>query len=95
MVEKERNGVEVVKTFSKRLKIAILFSDLSQKELAEKAGVTPASITSYAKGTKNPTMETLVKIADALNISTDWLCGIENKGYRRNSDEIIGEWITP
>ena len=85
--------MEVVKTFSKRLKIAMLFSDLNQKELAEKANITPASITAYTQGTKNPTMETLVRIADVLNISTDWLCGIENNGYRRNSDEIIGEWV--
>jgi len=43
-------------------------SHLTQKELAEKCGITQANISKFEKGTSKPTIESLKKIADALGM---------------------------
>ena len=49
---------------------------LSQEELAKKAGITYSTLIKIESGAnKNPTMETLTKLADALQISIDALIG--------------------
>jgi transcriptional regulator with XRE-family HTH domain len=56
---------------------------LSQKELAEKVGVTPSAINQYEAGSKNPSSEILKGIAIALSTETDYLFGI-----KEDEDEI-------
>lgn len=48
---------------------------LSQMLLAEKVGVSAASIIAYEKGQKSPTINTAFAIATTLGVSLDWLCG--------------------
>ena len=43
-------------------------SQLTQKELAAKCGITQANISNLEKGTSKPTIESLKKIADALGM---------------------------
>lgn len=52
---------------------------LSQAELAEKAGVTPAAISQIEKGHRVPTIPVLHRIANVLNVSIDYLTGKTNK----------------
>jgi len=47
--------------------------DLSQNELAKKADIGWNSISTYERGTTIPTVPTMRKLADALNVTTDWL----------------------
>lgn len=42
---------------------------ITQKELAEKIGLTASTITKYEKGTLEPNIDTLNKISEALNVS--------------------------
>lgn len=49
-----------------------------QKDLAEKVGCSVQAISSYEKGQKKPKVETLEKIASALNVTTDYLIGNED-----------------
>lgn len=68
--------------FAERLKEIRTKRNLKQNELAQRVGVTPQTISAYEKGGavsngKNPTLENAVEIAKALNVSLDWLCGIE------------------
>lgn len=44
-------------------------------ELAEKANVPYASLQNYRHGHHYPSVPALVALADALNVSIDWLCG--------------------
>ncbi len=47
---------------------------LSQEKLAQKAGITYSTLIKIETGANdNPTIKTLMKIADALNISIDSL----------------------
>ena len=53
----------------KKIKEIRLLKGISQKELSERLGVSSAMISQYESGKRNPKMETLLKIADALGIS--------------------------
>ena len=46
---------------------------ITQKELGEKIGVTPVTIGNWERGTRQPSFEFLVKLANALSVSTDVL----------------------
>lgn len=48
---------------------------LNQKTLAERVGISPSAINQYEKGDKVPSTETLVKLAQELEITTDYLLG--------------------
>lgn len=61
--------------FSKRISLLLSQKNLSQKELANKAGVTESAMSYYVKGERTPRGEVLSRIAKALNCSTDYLLG--------------------
>lgn len=65
--------------FAERLREARTAAKLTQAQLSMKAGVTAATISAYesADGNKgkNPSLENALKLAQALNVSLDWLCG--------------------
>lgn len=61
--------------FSERLKETRTSQGLTQKQLAERAKTAPASFASYEKGVKTPSLDAALRIAQALNVSLDWLCG--------------------
>ena len=51
---------------------------LSQKALAEKIGVAQNTLTQYEKGTSKISLDVLVKLAQILETSTDYLLGLED-----------------
>ena len=53
---------------AKKIKDVREAKGISGKELAETVGVTPSAITYYEQGLRNPTLETLGRIADALGV---------------------------
>lgn len=48
---------------------------LSQKKLGEKANVTESFISKIEAGSKNPSLEVITKLAEALEVSVDYLLG--------------------
>lgn len=50
---------------------------LTQEGLAERIGITNAAISNYETGKKPPGLETLVRIAEELRVSIDWLLGYD------------------
>ena len=48
---------------------------LTQRQMAEKLGISQPSYIRYENGTSEPTMENLVKIADILDVSIDYMLG--------------------
>lgn len=48
---------------------------LSQDELAEMTGITQTHISRYEMGQAEPTAGNLLALADALQVSADWLLG--------------------
>lgn len=62
-------------TFGERLKDLRKKRSLTQSQLGEKLNVTKASISGYENDTRSPDRETLVKIAEIFNVTTDYLLG--------------------
>ena len=66
--------------FATRLKEIRQELHKTQKEFAEFVNSTPATISAYENGSKNPSLEIVINIAKECNVSIDWLCGLsENK----------------
>lgn len=61
--------------FAENIRAERARSDLTQEQLASKAGVTAATITGYERGTTTPTLKTLYKLAVALNTTPNVLMG--------------------
>ncbi|WP_370742061.1 helix-turn-helix domain-containing protein [[Ruminococcus] lactaris] len=65
--------------FNENLKEARLKSGLSQKELSENIGVAKSTYSLYESGKREPNVNTIKKIASALNVSADILLGIDDQ----------------
>ncbi len=63
--------------FSKRLKEKRKEMGFTQKQLGEIVGVTKVSICCYENGTRTPTLDTLVDLANALQVDLAYLLGCE------------------
>jgi len=57
----------------KNLRSIRLSRGMTQKELASVVGCSDVSMSNYERGTQSPDIQTLQRIADALNVSTDEL----------------------
>ena len=69
--------------FAERLKILRKQVKLTQAQIAEKLNISQQAYASWERGVKKPTQDNLVKIAQVLNVSIDYLVG--------NSDEHLKE----
>lgn len=56
---------------------------LTQTDLAKRAGLKPPAISQYESGSRNPSYEALIKLSNALNVTTDYL--ISGKEIRIDS----------
>lgn len=54
---------------------------ITQRELAERIGITEVSLSRYITGDREPKADTLANIATALFTTSDHLLGIENDGF--------------
>jgi len=61
--------------FGDRLREVRLMRGITQEELAESADIARTMIGRYETTDQLPALETLVRIADALGVSTDYLLG--------------------
>lgn len=62
------------------IKIARTNAGLSQKEIAITLGVSVPTVSDWESGKKFPSGKNLVKLAQLLKVSTDYLLGLEEKG---------------
>ncbi|MGL5712379.1 MAG: helix-turn-helix domain-containing protein [Paraclostridium sp.] len=59
--------------------------NLKQKELATKADITEANLSRYENGIREPKSAVLIRLADALEVTTDYLVGLtDEKNYDGN-----------
>ena len=62
-----------------RLKELLEKNNMSQRELAEKIGITEVTISRYISAQRIPKATEIAKLADALNCSCDYLLGFQNE----------------
>ena len=82
---------------SKRLKELRIENGLTQRELGERVNVTKVSICCYENGTRVPTLDTLTKLGDTLNVDVDYLLGydstVKEKGKNKKITSMAKEEI--
>ena len=64
--------------FGTTLKKLRLQSNMTQKQLADKMGLTKAVISYYELQERYPSPEVLIKLASIFHVSTDYLLGLEH-----------------
>ena len=78
--------------FYQRLKERRNSKGLTQKQLAEVVSISPTSLAAYEKGTKTPPVDVAARIAKQLEVSIDWLFGLEEdagKAKAKNYADIV------
>ena len=70
-----------IEGMGKRIKESREKKGYKQGDLAEKTGIGRSSIGSYEIDSETPPYANLIKIAQALNVSTDYLLGYETDNY--------------
>lgn len=68
-------SVGIHKDFRTQLRVLREMRGLTQGELGTRAGIAAASISHFETGQRVPSLDSLVKLADALQVSVDALLG--------------------
>lgn len=61
-----------------RLRRARRAAHMTGAEVAAKIGVSDAAYSYFEHGLKNPSLTTMIRIAKLLNVSIDYLVGLDN-----------------
>ncbi|UII56678.1 helix-turn-helix domain-containing protein [Cytobacillus spongiae] len=64
-------------------------SKITQEELGKRINVTKVSISGYENGNRTPDTETLQKLADFFEVTTDYLLGRTDKPNQVDSEEEL------
>ena len=65
--------------FTERLNIALKQSSLNQQQIANKMGVCKQCVSEYKSGRTFPSIQTLRLLCEALEVSAEYLLGLENE----------------
>jgi transcriptional regulator with XRE-family HTH domain len=75
--------------FMQRLRAARDLRQWSQSDLATRAGMPPSSIAHFETGKRKPSFDTLKRLANALEVTTDYLLGrVETPGLAEAGDPL-------
>lgn len=70
------------KIIGQRINTALADRQMKQKELAAKIGVTDNTISYFCSGGRTPNTQQIIKIANVLGVTADFLLGLENDPRR-------------
>ncbi len=66
-----------LKDIQKRLREEIKSSHMTQKEIADKLGINPSTISKYVRLDKYPSLDTFANLCDILDVSADDILGLK------------------
>ena len=66
-----------IKDIQKRLREEIKNSNLSQREIAEKLGINPSTVSKYLRQDKFPAIDTFANLCKILDVSADEILGLK------------------
>ncbi len=75
--------------FSDKLRMLIEERNLTQKQVALDLNVAASTMGGYVQGSSEPDFDTLIKIAEYFNVSTDYLLGRLSDGTVDASEEEL------
>lgn len=76
---------------AKRLQLALSNANMKPQELADKSGVSKASISQYTNGSHAPGNISAKKIGKVLNVESMWLMGFDVEMRKEISSESASE----
>ena len=65
-----------IKTIQNNLREAVKYSGMTQKEIANKLGINPSTVSKYLRLDKFPSLETFANLCLILDVSADEILGI-------------------
>lgn len=71
------NGMIKADEIQKRLREAIQYSPLSQREIAKRLGVDQSTVSKYFRGNILPSLDTFANLCEILDVSTDEVLGLK------------------
>ncbi len=74
--------------FKDKVRELMKAKDLSQKDRAEKTGITEASISRYLNGERTPRIDIIVNFAKALKVDVDYLIFDDDEIKEREEEYI-------
>ena len=81
-------------TFTERFRASRALRGIERLGLSKKTGLANSAICAYENGDRCPSSETLVKLATALEVTSDYLIGLSDAPTERRQDPIcarVGE----
>lgn len=84
--------MDVKESFQRRFEQALASSDLKPSELAEKTGISQATISQYRSGYSKPKQPRLMKLATALGVSPVWLMGLDVSMHDTSQESSIPDY---
>ncbi len=66
-----------IEDIQKRLREAIEYGELSQKDIAEKLGINPSTVSKYMRLDKYPSLDTFANLCQILDVSADEILGLK------------------
>lgn len=66
-----------IEDIQKRLREAIHYGNVTQKELAEKLKINPSTVSKYMRLDKYPSLDTFANICEILDVSADEILGLK------------------
>ena len=79
--------------FSSRLKELIDSQGANGKTIAPEIGISEAAVSRYLRMLRIPDVNSIIKIAEYFNVSTDWLLGLSDDAHE-TYDSDIREFIS-
>ena len=77
--------------FSERIRAVRMMRGITQEQLAEMADISRVMVGRYETTDQLPTLDTLVRISDALGVSTDYLLGRTDA----LDEAFVGRYVEP
>lgn len=79
--------------FGEKLKALRQEAGLTQKQLADKLGVTKSTVSYYEAAFRFPSTDVIVNLAEVFHITTDYLLGLESKRQTLDVTDLPDEDI--
>lgn len=77
--------------FPDRLKEILKLRGLTHVSLGALSGLPTSSISHFIHGKRSPSIESLIKLAKALAVSSDWLLGLDDNQPEVETRFIVGK----
>lgn len=66
-----------IEDIQKRLREEIRTSGISQKEIAQRLGINPSTVSKYLRLDKYPSLDTFANLCEILDVSADEILGLK------------------